>query len=101
MRLDTMAATSMSGAAAAALAITAYMAIVGGNGLAYVVLFGLLEAQVAAACAVAKAGRHKGSRASHLLHRGSNSLMLPALLSLPFPILPSPQSHTSRAPPAS
>jgi hypothetical protein len=37
-----MAATSMSGAEAAALAITAYMAIVGGNGLAYVVLFGLL-----------------------------------------------------------
>ena len=42
MRLDAMAATSMSGAAAAALAIRAYMAIVGGDGLAYVVLFGLL-----------------------------------------------------------
>ena len=60
MRLDTMAATSMSGAAAAALAITAYTAIVGGNGLAYVVLFLLLGAQVAAACAVAMAGRHRG-----------------------------------------
>ena len=53
MRLGTMAATSMSGAAAAALAITAYMALMGGNGLAYAVLFGLFHAQVAAACTVA------------------------------------------------
>ena len=53
MRLDTMAATSISGAAAAALAITAYMALMGGNGLAYVILFGLFQAQVAAACTVA------------------------------------------------
>ncbi len=35
MRLDAMAAKSMSGAAAAALAITAYVALMGGNGIAY------------------------------------------------------------------
>ena len=97
MRLDTMAATSISGAAAVALAITACMALMGGNGLAYVLLFGLFQAQVAAACTVANE-EPDGILGEELVPHG-NTVLVP--LCLPFPLLPSPHSPTTLALPAS
>ena len=80
-----------------ALAITACMALMGGNGLAYVILFGLFQAQVAAACTVANE-EPDGILGEELVLHGNTVLVL---LSPPFPLLPSPQSPTTLALPAS
>ena len=59
-RLNTIiTGTSMPGAAAAAVATTADISPMGSD-LAFPILFGLLGAQVAAACAAAMARRHSG-----------------------------------------
>ena len=74
-----------------ALAITACMALMGGNGLAYVLLFGLFQAQVANE-------EPDGILGEELVPHG-NTVLVP--LCLPFPLLPSPHSPTTLALPAS